>query len=280
MLAVLEITDLFQINVNQDLILIFGTDSREHPGVREEIGRSRRRFGAKILAYHPAALTRHPLYRTPAQVRELKAKLGLAALAGFQTRNAVHRAHEHLIRIAMELAGGVLIQPLIGKRKAGDFTGEAIVRSYEVFIGRFLPADRVIFSPWHTVMRYAGPREAALHMLVRRNFGCDYFVLGRDQAGVGDFYGKYEAQEFCETLSIPGIRPLALAGPFYCSICKDIVSERTCQHDETAPDAIVEISGTMIRKLLLAGEKPPPYLMRPEVADSLLAISETKEIFL
>ena len=194
------------------------------------------------------------------------------AIVGFQTRNIPHRAHEYLLRLALEISDGLFIQPLLGKKKSGDFTPEAILSGYGKLITEFLPTDRVVFSTLSTKMRYAGPREAIFHALIRKNFGCTDFIIGRDQAGVGDWYGKYEAQQLAKTLeSSLGIRILDLKGPYYCSKCEMIVTEKSCSSKHNI--FLHEISGTYIRKLISVGEIPDSRFIRPEIVQSLQGMS-------
>lgn len=192
-------------------------------------------------------------------------------VVGFQTRNVPHRAHEYLLRIALEHADGLFVQPLVGKKHAGDYTPEAIFRGYQALIGGFLPKDRVLFGVLSTQMRYAGPREAVFHAIVRRNYGCTHFIVGRDHAGVGDWYGLYDAHDLTKKFEGElGIQIMRLKGPFYCSICDGIATENTCAHTDCG--CTQQISGTYMRAILSSGELPDKKLMRHEVVSALAGI--------
>ena len=208
----------------------------------------------------------------PQDVSDVFKKRGWKKIVGFQTRNVPHRAHEHLLRIALETTDGLFIQPLIGKKKLGDFTPEAIITGYKALIEGFLPQDRVLLGTLSTRMRYAGPREAVFHALIRRNFGCTDFIIGRDQAGVGNWYGLYEAQELALKLEPDlGIRIMALKGPYYCAKCDGIVTENSCPPDHFKYTE--QISGTYMRQVLKEGNIPNSNLMRSEVVTALQSIS-------
>jgi sulfate adenylyltransferase len=183
-----------------------------------------------------------------------------------------HRAHEYLQRVALELCDGLFIQPLVGRKKRGDYTPEAVLGGYKALITNMLPRERVLLGVLSTAMRYAGPREAIFHAIIRRNYGCTHFIIGRDHAGVQSFYGKYDAHALAKKFAAElGITILALHGPFHCRICDGIATEKTCPHIETQPDAVTEISGTLMRQLLSEATMPRPELMRPEV---IAAISD------
>lgn len=205
---------------------------------------------------------------TPKRTSKLFEEKGWNKIVGFQTRNIPHRAHEYLLRVALESSDGLFIQPLIGKKKKGDFTSEAILAGYRKLASEFLPTDRVVVGTLSTKMRYAGPREAIFHAQIRKNYGCTDFIIGRDQAGVGNWYGKYEAQQLAKSLEGRlGIRILALKGPYYCSKCEGIVTENSCsiQHAKFSH----EISGTDIRRILSTGDLPDSRFFRPEILQAL-----------
>ncbi|HJM60695.1 MAG TPA: sulfate adenylyltransferase, partial [Alphaproteobacteria bacterium] len=169
-----------------------------------------------------------------------------------------------------EIADGLFVQPLLGRRKAGDYTPEAIIAGYNALIGEYMHGNRLVLGVLTTAMRYAGPREAIFHAIVRRNYGCTHFIVGRDHAGVGDYYGKYQAHALVETVADElGIEILCLCGPFHCRHCDGIVTEKTCPHVDTDPNAVTEISGTNMRAMLVGGREPDPHLMRPEVIAAL-----------
>ncbi|MBI4322966.1 MAG: sulfate adenylyltransferase [Candidatus Omnitrophica bacterium] len=249
---------------------VFGTSDANHPGVAFFY-----RMGNCFLG-GPVRLTRRitfdfsPFDLTPEQTRAYFQRQGWRTIVGFQTRNIPHRAHEYLQRLALTLADGLFIQPLVGWKRRGDYQPLAILTAYRAFIEEFLPADRVLLGVLSTSMRYAGPREAIFHAIIRRNYGCTHFVIGRDHAGVGRYYGKYEAHALVEQLNgTLGIEILRCHGPFYCSRCGEVVTEKSCPHVHRAPDAIREISGSGIRASLAGQGRAAPELIRPEVIASL-----------
>ncbi len=252
---------------------VYGTNDREHPGVGHFYSMGNWFVGGrtKWSKQVPDELTPHEL--TPAQTRTLFAERGWKSVVGFQTRNVPHRAHEYLLRVALELADGLFVQPLLGRKKNGDYTPEAILGGYHALIGSFLPEDRLVLGILSTAMRYAGPREAVFHAIIRRNYGCTHFIVGRDHAGVGAYYGKYDAHRLVEQVQGElGIEILRLCGPFYCRVCDGIVTEKTCPHWETATEHVTEISGTDMRAILVDGREPDPHLMRPEVVAALRGV--------
>ncbi|MCZ6770843.1 MAG: sulfate adenylyltransferase [Proteobacteria bacterium] len=249
---------------------IFGTDDAAHPGVSFFLAKGDVFVGAQVRLTKRLDLGFASYDLTPEQCRQEFASRGWQTIVGFQTRNVPHRAHEHLQRIGLEVVDGLFIHPLIGYRKRGDYTAEAIVRGYEALIDNFYPTNRVVLGVLPIWMRYAGPREAVFHAIVRRNFGCTHFIIGRDHAGVGNYYGKYEAQYLSRRFDGElGIEVLYLHGPFYCSRCESIVTDKVCRHERTAPQHVTQISGTDMRASLLHGRPPGPHLMRPEIVAAL-----------
>ena len=189
----------------------------------------------------------------------------------------MHRAHEYLQRVALELTDGLFIQPLIGWKKGDDFSPEAVINAYEKMTEEFFPHNRVVLGTLRTPMRYAGPREAVFHAIIRKNHGCTHFIVGRDHAGVGNFYGKYEAQELCKSFGKNlGIEILSLCGPFYCRKCGTIVTEKTCGHGDKY---VMDISGTAVRKMLSQGKRPPIEYMRKEISDVLINLNKKGKLF-
>lgn len=268
--ASMSVSDGFSVS-DSDLQKIFGTDSLKHPGVRKEKERSPLRLGGKIVLEDKRLLFGQ---LSPAKTKRVFAERGFRTVVGFQTRNAVHRAHEYLQRTALEVCDGLFINPVVGWKKKGDFTEEAVNAAYQALTEEFFPAKRVYYEGLRTQMRYAGPREAIFHAVIRRNLGCTHFIIGRDHAGVGDFYGLYEAHELARKIVARGdlgIELLLLHGPCYCEICEQVVTDKTCCHSR---EHHVSISGTKIRKALEQGSFPDERLMRPEISRAILAVGK------
>lgn len=273
LVAIMNVGDIFGFDVNHVVNYVFGTTDDEHPGV------------ARWKKMHPLLVggnidlvdnSKEPFYDynlDPAETRYLFKSYGWHTVAGFQTRNAPHRAHEYLQRCALELVDGLFINPIIGEKKAGDFRDDLIIKSYDYLIKNFFPRERATFSILPARMNYAGPREAILHAIIRKNFGCSHFVVGRDHAGVGNYYGSYDAQEIFNTIEDIGIEIMKFEHSFMCKKCDAMATTKTCGHtdeDRTCP------SGSLIRDLLSAGKPVPEEIMRKEVVDLLL---KEKELF-
>jgi sulfate adenylyltransferase len=192
-----------------------------------------------------------------------------STVAAFQTRNPMHRSHEYLAKIALEVCDGLLIHPIVGKLKAGDIPAGVRMDCYRVMLDNYFPQDRVVLRVYPMEMRYAGPREALLHAVIRQNFGCSHLIIGRDHAGVGNYYGPFDAQQIFDRLQPDDlhIKPLKLDWTFWCQACDAMASMKTCPHGKE--DRLL-ISGTKLREMLAAGETPPEHYSRPEVIDILL----------
>jgi sulfate adenylyltransferase len=250
---------------------IFGTDNASHPGVAYFYGLREVFVGGEVELLERAHFDISADELTPQETRDLFRMRGWRRVVGFQTRNVPHRAHEYLQRVGLEHADGIFIQPLVGRKRAGDYTPQAVMSGYRALVGQFFPADRVVLGILSTVMRYAGPREAVFHAIIRRNYGCTHFIVGRDHAGVGDWYGLYDAHELTRRFDGDlGIEIMRLHGPYFCPTCDGIVTEKTCPH-HGSPE-VRQISGTDMRRILVEGERPDPRLMRPEIVSALQGI--------
>ena len=278
--ARLEISDVFQVDWKRDIPRMFGTSDRAHPGVAMEMARSSHRVGGRVSVTDPSRLQTRltERYRSPKEVREDIGRRNFKTVVGFQTRNPPHLAHEHHQRRALHFSDGLFIHPLIGWKKAGDFTQRAIIEGYRVLLEEFFPEDRVLFGTLGTGMRYAGPREAVFHALIRKNYGCTHFIVGRDHAGVGSYYGLYEAQEKCLAMPDLGIEILAWSEPYYCCRCSHMVTANECRHDGDSSH-VVRISGTEIREQLSRKKAPPETMMRGDVAEVLLDLERNGKAF-
>lgn len=268
--AELEGAEIFKIEP-KDIEAVYGTSSTEHPGVRKELERSTWRIGGRVRLIDASLLDD---VLSPAHTKKVFREKGFKTVAGFQTRNAIHRAHEYLQRIALEVCDGLFINPIVGWKKRGDFTEEAVLTGYRRMIEEFYPSERVYFAGLRTQMRYAGPREAIFHAIIRRNLGCTHFIIGRDHAGVGDFYGLYAAHELARKIEDRGnlgIELLLLNGPYYCERCGQVATDKTCGHDEKYR---IPISGTKMRERLMAGELPDERFMRPEISKAILDLGK------
>jgi sulfate adenylyltransferase len=252
---------------------VFGTDDVAHPGVAHFLGMGSLFVGGPVRLSRRARIDLSADELTPQACKGIFAERGWRTVVGFQTRNVPHRAHEYLQRVALEHVDGLFIQPLVGRKKVGDYTPDAIMTGYRALIANFYPPKRVVLGILSTAMRYAGPREAVFHAVVRRNYGCTHFVVGRDHAGVGNYYGKYESHELVRRFDGElGIKVMTLHGPYHCRICDGIVTEQTCPHLEAEPSATTEISGTLIRAMLTNGVRPQSHIMRPEIIGSLKGV--------
>jgi sulfate adenylyltransferase len=269
-LAILEVRDRYTVDRREEARKVFLTDDEAHPGVAALYAAREVRLGGpvRVLDLPPA---REFLDRRlePAQTRREFDERGWKTTVAFQTRNPIHRAHEYITKCALEITDGLLIHPLVGETKGDDIPAEVRMRCYEALIDGYYPHDRVVLSVLPASMRYAGPREAIFHAIMRRNYGCTHFIVGRDHAGVGDYYGTYDAQKIFDRFdpAAMGITPLCFEHAFY---CKKVGGMATPKTSNSGPEDRVFLSGTKVRELLLKGELPPPEFTRSEVARILV----------
>jgi len=249
---------------------IFGTDDERHPGVEKIYEQGDVHLGGAVSAFSEGEYAeRFPEFAQPAETRAIFADKGWTTVAAFQTRNPMHRSHEYLTKIALEICDGLLIHPIVGRLKVGDIPAEVRMECYKILLDNYYPKDRVVLKVYPMEMRYAGPREAILHAIIRQNYGCSHLIVGRDHAGVGDYYGPFDAQKIFDQLN-PGdlhIQALKLDVAFWCNKCGSMASFKTCPHSDK--DHLL-ISGTKLREMLSRGESPPEQFSRREVLDVLV----------
>ncbi len=262
--AILHVEDVFTFDKSAVSRGVYGTTDDRHPGVAKTNLLQDYLVGGRIdFVCRPADTSIRKYRMTPAQTREAFARAGWKTICAFQTRNPPHVAHEMLQKTSITTRDGVFVNPLIGKKKSGDFADEVIVSAYETMIEQYYPENRCMLATLHTEMRYAGPKEAIHHAIMRQNYGCTHIIIGRDHAGVGSYYDPFAAQKIFDDYTDLEISPVFFPAFFYCKKCLTFTNSKACPHGD---DAREQISGTKLREMIQDGQAPSEFILRPEVA--------------
>jgi sulfate adenylyltransferase len=275
-LALLKLAEIYQVDRRNEAERVFGTGDEAHPGVKNVLAMPPWCLAGRVMLFEDVpgrSFLQYP--REPRQTRAQFRANGWRKIVAFQTRNPTHRAHEYIQKAALEICDGLLLHPLVGETKGDDVPAAVRMETYELLLKLYYPQGRAMLAVMPAHMRYGGPREAILHAIVRRNYGCTHFIVGRDHAGVGNYYGSYDAQKIFYNFapSEIGITPLTFENTFYCNKCRAMASYKTCPHGDG--DRLL-LSGTKVREMLRRGELPPPEFTRPELAAILVrAMKET-----